>query len=214
MVCDLQLFTVLFRSIKWEASMYRLQTERRILLAIAVGAGAGASAAAFAIMRLLRRRQDAAPYGVADMLEDAAIETLRSDRVTGSCAIDVAAIGPGIIELTGTVPSMDVAQRAARLLHSLEGVRTVVNRLQAGSLEQHLAENRERRAGGEPGLSDRRWLGMSVGMGRRRQSPSTEPDRPDDSADRLSDELDVQPSDIADATSSDSAPTTNEPPRH
>lgn len=194
--------------------MNRMQSDRLLPWAVAVGAGAGASAAAFTIFRLLRRRRATEMYDVADALEDSAVEALRRDPVTGSCAIDVAAVGPGIIELSGTVPTTEVAQRAARLLHALEGIRTVVNRLQAGSLEERLADTRMRRAGGEPGLSDRRWYGMGVGMGRRRQSADTEPERPDDMADRRSDELDVQPADVADAASSESGTTGGESTHH
>jgi hypothetical protein len=99
-----------------------------------VGAAAGVGLAAYALMKLARksRRGPKLPPEL-DMLEEAAVEALRNDEVTGNCAIDVAAIAPGILELTGFVPDHDASERAARVLHALHGVRTVVNRLDSGS---------------------------------------------------------------------------------
>ena len=177
--------------------------EREGLLPWAVAVGAGACAAAFTILRFARRRRAAVTGGVLDTLEESAVETLRRDQLTGRCAIDVAALGPGIIELSGVVPTLEIGQRAARLLHALDGVRTVVNRLETGSLEDRLAENRLRRAQGEPALRERQWYGMSVGTGRRRQSANTDPGRDDDTVERLTRELDVSEGDVADAVSPD-----------
>jgi hypothetical protein len=177
--------------------------EREGLLPWVVAVGAGAGTAAFAILRFTRRRRTAAARGALDTLEESAVEVLRRDRLTGNCAIDVAALGPGIIELSGIVPTLEIGQRAARLLHALDGVRTVVNRLETGSLEDHLAENRLRRARGEPALRERQWYGMSVGTGRRRQSPNTESGRDDDIVEQRMRELDVHEADVADAVSPD-----------
>jgi hypothetical protein len=174
----------------------------------AAGAAAGAGAVAFAVARVVRRRaaarQVAQPRarelsGLA-ALEDAAVETLRRDPVTGVCGIDVAAMAPSTIELTGVVPTPDVGQRAASLLQGMPEVSAVLNRLEIGTLEQRLAANRELRAQGEPRLRERRWYGVRVGTGRRRQSPATEPPRPDDSLERRTRALEVgaaEPSDIA-----------------
>jgi hypothetical protein len=166
---------------------------------IAAGAVAGASVISFAALRALRRRSATAPAD-ADSLEESAVSTLRRDPRTSGSAIDVAAVAPGIIELTGMVLTQDVAQRAARLLHALPGVKTVINRLDTGSLERHLATNRRRRARGESSLRERQWYGVRVGTGRRRQSPATDPDRPDDTVKRMSRELEVTQRDIADGT--------------
>jgi hypothetical protein len=194
--------------------MSRREADQLLPFAVAAGAAAGASAAAYAILRLLRRRHEAAEAGVLDRLEDAAVEALRRDRVTGVCAIDVAALGPGIIELTGTVPSHETGQRAARLLHALPGVRTVVNRLEAGSFEERLADNRQRRAQGEPSLRDRRWYGVRVGTGRRRQSLETEPQRPDDTVERQTRELEVHTQELTDTPSSPAVPGENNGLQH
>jgi hypothetical protein len=185
--------------------------------ALAAGAAAGAGALAFAIargVRLMRRRSPSAAPEFAselDMLEDAAVEVLRRDRQTGVCAIDVAAIAPGIIELTGRVPTQDAGQRAARLLHSLSGVRTVISRLEVATFEERLASARSRSAHGEPQFQERRWYGVRVGTGRRRQSADTEPDRTDDSVARRTRELEVEPAELGDAADGAQARSVMEP---
>lgn len=103
----------------------------------------------------------------------------------------VSEIGPGIVELTGIVRSEEEMDRAVELAQSVDGVRTVVNRLTPRDLEAHLAETRERFANGDDALHETRWTGMGVGMGARRQSPDTDPDRPDDHAKLL--EREMQP---------------------
>lgn len=113
----------------------------------AVVAAAGATAIAFGVLRMMRRRERG-PASELDLLEDAAVERLRRDSVTGRAAIDVSALAPGIVELTGVVPTHEVGQRAARLLHALPGVHTVINRLDTSTLEQQLAANRTRRGQG------------------------------------------------------------------
>ena len=110
-----------------------------------VAAVAGASAVAYGVIRFLRAGRARVPTSELDILEDAAVERLRRDPVTGKSPIDVSALAPGIIELTGIVPSHEAGQRAARLLHALPGVHTVINRLDTGSLEERLATNRARR---------------------------------------------------------------------
>jgi hypothetical protein len=183
----------------------RKQDTNAVAWAVAAGvaAGAGAAATAFGVLRNVRRSRFAeqVPVTAMDELEDAVVEALRRDPETGVCAIDVAALGPDMVELTGIVPTADVAQRAVRLLHRLPQVRTVISRVEVGSLESRLAENRERLARGEPQLIERRWYGVRVGTGQRRQSAATEPARPDDSLPRLSRDLDVQPGDLEDAAS-------------
>jgi hypothetical protein len=188
--------------------------EREGLLPWAVAVGAGASAAAFTILRYARRRRASVATGALDRLEETAVEALRRDRLTGSCAIDVAALGPGIIELSGVVPTLEIGQRAARLLHALDGVRTVVNRLETGSVEDRLADNRLRRAQGEPALRERQWYGMSVGTGRRRQSSDTEPGRDDDTVERRMRELEVREGDVTDAVSPEPLPGANDERQH
>jgi len=188
--------------------------DREGMLPWAVAVGAGASAAAFTILRYARRRRQAVATTELDQLEVSAVEALRRDRLTGSCAIDVAALGPGIIELSGVVPTLDIGQRAARLLHALDGVRTVVNRLETGTLEDKLADNRLRRAQGEPALRERQWYGMGVGTGRRRQSAETEPARDGDAVEHRIRELEVHEADVADAIAPDTLPGGGEERQH
>jgi hypothetical protein len=187
--------------------MFQRKKEPVATWAIAGGAAAaGASAAALIVMRTVRRfrgrADDRSTPTIFDTLEDAAVEALRGDPRTGVCAIDVAAVGPGVIELSGVVPDASVARHAAQLLQSVPGVRTVISRLEEGTTEERLARNRERLARGEPGLRDRRWYGVRVGTGQRRQSPATEPDRPDDSVQRRTRELEVGPAELGDSASS------------
>lgn len=182
--------------------MFRNQSQRVNTWAVAAGAAASASAVAYAVLRgvrTLRGRRVSEPLTELDVLEDAAVDALRRDSTTGVCAIDVAAVSPGIIELTGVVPRHEVGQRASRLLHALPGVRTVISRLEVGSFEARLAGNRERQARGEPSTRERRWYGVRVGTGRRRQSPDTEPARNDDTVERKTRELEVSADDLADA---------------
>ena len=184
--------------------MLRRQQDGVPVWVIAAGAAAGATAIAFAVLRTVRRRRESPPLTTGlDYLEDAAVDVLRRDPQTGACAIDVAATGPGMIELTGIVPTHEVSQRAARLLHSLPGVRTVVNRLDTGALEQQLATNRTRRARGEPATRERQWYGVRVGTGRRRQSADTDPGRTDDTVKRLTRDLEVSPADITEGMNPD-----------
>lgn len=180
--------------------MVRRQQEGLPVWIMAAGAAAGVSAASYAVLRMIRQRRPSAAPTSLDALEDTAVDVLRRDSQTAVCAIDVAALSPGMIELTGVVPTHEVAQRAARLLHSLSGVRTVINRLDTGALEKQLAHNRSRRSRGEPETLERQWFGVGVGTGRRRQSPDTERKGPDDAVKRRTRELEISASDVADAT--------------
>lgn len=168
---------------------------------LVVGAAASATAIAYAALRTARRSRDEGRREGREIaeLEENVVQRLREDAITGSCAIDVAAIAPGIIELSGVVPNDEAAKRAARLMHSVPGVRTVINRLEEGSVEERLAENRARRLRGEPETRERHWTGVGVGTGRRRQSPTTDPDRPSDRTKEVSRALEVSDSDLADA---------------
>jgi hypothetical protein len=176
--------------------MFRRQQQGVPVWLLAAGAAAGASAISFAMLRTVRRRRSPMVTSDLDVLEDAAVEVLRRDPLTDGCAIDVAAVGPDMIELTGVVPTHEIAQRAARLLHALPGVRTVVNRLDTGALEQQLAANRGRRARGEPAARERQWYGVRVGTGRRRQSADTDPGRTDDNVKMRTRDLEVTAADI------------------
>jgi hypothetical protein len=178
--------------------MFRRQPDRVTSWMVGAGAAASATAVAFTLLRALRHRRAAARFAdELDALEDAAVDKLRRDAITGHCAIDVAAVSPGIVELSGLVPNREAGQRAARMLHSVPGVRTVINRLEEGSVEDRQVPHHARR--GEPLTRGRHWYGMRVGTGRRRQSLQTEPERPDDAVKRRTRALNVSASDIAEA---------------
>lgn len=154
----------------------------RSLLAGTLGVGAGAAYAA--VRMLLRRRQERPPLDPElEQLETDAVDALCADAVTGRCAIDVAALGPGVIELSGSVPDEAASDRAADVVQRVQGIATVVNRLRVEVLERHLEDTRRRRGAGEPALHASGWEGMRAGMGARRQGPQTEPARRDDAAD-------------------------------
>lgn len=138
-------------------------------------------AAAFAVSRLLRapsivRRRDLRA------LEKRVVHALRQDSVAGGQAIDVAALGSGAVELSGMVYTHEDARRVVALVDGVEGVRAVLNRLEIRSVESRLNENRSR----PRTAAATRWYGGTVGIGRRRQSYTTDPARPDDHVTLLS----------------------------
>jgi hypothetical protein len=90
--------------------------------------------------------------------------------------VDIGAISPGIIELSGTVDSEDEAERAVRLASSVPGVRTVVNRLDP---DGHQRPDPDFAIGDEHEGAE--WTGRRVGMGTRRQGRQTEKRASDDS---------------------------------
>lgn len=114
-----------------------------------------------------------------DRLEGAVLDTFLGDPLLSERGVDIGAISPGIVELSGSVRTDEEAQRAVRLANRVPGVRTVVNRLDVESLAP--------RAGRPLADSDAGGIqqdGRVGGMGRRRQSLATDPDQPDDSQQR------------------------------
>ncbi|MGH7475226.1 MAG: BON domain-containing protein [Longimicrobiales bacterium] len=124
-------------------------------------------------------------------LEDRILDRLWSDRRISRRRIDASEVSPGVIELSGAVRDERESDLAVQIARGVDGVQTVVNRLETETLESHLADNRRRYADGDPALHGSHWYGMEVGTGRRRQSRDTEPDRPDDSVDMITRDLDV-----------------------
>lgn len=111
------------------------------------------------------------------LLEERVLEAFNNDPVLAERAIDIGAIGSGLIELSGWVDSDDEAEHAMTLARGVPGVETVVNRLMIDDEEQQLGENIRRFEDGDPASSDARWEGQQVGTGRRRQGTSDEMDR-------------------------------------
>jgi hypothetical protein len=110
-----------------------------------------------------------------EALEARVLEAFRNDPILSERAIDIGAIGDGIIELTGWVHDPDEATHAVTITRGVPGVETVVNRLDvriAGSEDS--MESDEDPAAPLPGGH---WEGQQIGTGRRRQGNSSEPDR-------------------------------------
>ncbi len=174
------------RESRWE------RNRERATVAIAVGAGVALVGGVVA-WRLLRARRGAEGQteAVLTRLEEDVVDLLRADERISGQPIEVAALTDGIVELSGAVETQEDSDRAVAIARRAQRVRTVLNRLDV--LEEiDRAENARHLPEG-PGTprADTRWLGLGVGMGRRRQGRETDPDRRDDRVDIVSSELGV-----------------------
>jgi len=122
-----------------------------------------------------------------EVLEERVLEAFRNDPILGERAIDIGAIGEGIIELTGWVHADDESTHAVTVARGVPGVDTVVNRLAVRELEEQLEETTRRVREGDESLTEARWEGQGVGTGRRRQGNSSEADRHADPRPELED---------------------------
>jgi hypothetical protein len=122
-----------------------------------------------------------------EALEERVLEAYRNDPVLGERAIDIGAIGEGIIELTGWVHADDEATHAVTVARGVPGVDTVVNRLAVREEEEQFEETARRVREGDDALTEARWEGQGVGTGRRRQGNSSEADRHADPRPELED---------------------------
>lgn len=150
--------------------------------AITYSLGAALGAATAVGFYIARRDQDHADRIQEDTAASEARvrEMLNRDGLGDRGTLRVSALTPGIVELSGTVEREEDAHRAVGLAQDAEGVHTVVNRLEVTGERSRLSRNRDRYEAGDPELTENHWYGQRVGMGRRRQSPATDPDRPDD----------------------------------
>lgn len=112
-------------------------------------------------------------------LEERVLHAFRRDAVLRERAIDIGAIGDGIIELSGWVETQEESERAMSVTRSVPGIVTVVNRLFIGAEEQDESDLDEDELDGESNapLPGGVWEGQRVGTGRRRQGNSGEMDR-------------------------------------
>lgn len=87
-----------------------------------------------------RREADVADLPSAEparrSLEARVLAGFRTDEVLGRRAIDIAAVGDGVIELTGWVRSGEEAARAAALARAVTGVEMVLNRMTVRGAEE------------------------------------------------------------------------------
>jgi BON domain-containing protein len=120
-----------------------------------------------------------------EALEERVLEAFRNDPILSERAIDIGAIGDGIIELTGWVHQPDEATHAVTITRGVPGVETVVNRLDARTSASE--PNDEIEDDPSAPLPGGRWEGQQVGTGRRRQGNSSESDRHADPKPELED---------------------------
>jgi hypothetical protein len=106
-------------------------------------------------------------------LEERVLEAFRNDPVLSERAVDIGAVGAGVIELSGWVHSDEESHHAMTVTRGVPGIATVVNRLEVRDEESRLSDNARRYESGETETSPR-WEGGGVGIGRPRQGVSTE----------------------------------------
>ena len=111
------------------------------------------------------------------LLEERVLEAFNNDPILAERAIDIGALGTGIIELAGWVDNDAEAEHAMTIARGVPGVDTVVNRLMIDDEERQIDDNIQRFREGDPALTDAKWEGQQVGTGKRRQGTSDEPDR-------------------------------------
>ncbi|HYC51068.1 MAG TPA: BON domain-containing protein [Gemmatimonadaceae bacterium] len=121
------------------------------------------------------------------LLEERVLEAFNNDPILAERAVDIGAMGTGVIELAGWVDSDDEAEHAMTVARGVPGVETVVNRLMIDDEEQQIGENVRRFQEGDPALTEARWEGQQVGTGKRRQGRSDEMDRHADPKPELED---------------------------
>jgi hypothetical protein len=103
-------------------------------------------------------------------LEDDVLDAFLRDPVLSERGIDVGCVSEGVIELSGSVRSAEEGERAVRVARQVDGVETVVNRMDVDHDGRRAADH-ERWEGHMAG----EWTGRQVGMGQRRQSEETDP---------------------------------------
>jgi hypothetical protein len=120
---------------------------------------------------------DAYDDGSDEALEERVLEAFRNDPVLSERAVDIGAIGSGIIELTGWVQAEDETAHAVTVTRGVPGVVTVVNRLTVREEEERFEESGRRYESGDERATPGHWEGQGVGTGRPRQGTSADPGR-------------------------------------
>ena len=110
-------------------------------------------------------------------LEERVLRAFRRDPVLSERAIDIGAIGEGIIELSGWVETHEESELAMSVARTVPGIITVVSRLFIGADEQSSSDLDEDDLDESAPTPGGVWEGQRVGTGRRRQGNSGEVDR-------------------------------------
>jgi hypothetical protein len=114
---------------------------------------------------------------VDESLEERVLEAFRNDPILAERAIDIGSLNEGVIELAGWVENEGESEHAVTIARGVPGVDTVINRVALGDEERRFDEAARRARAGDPSLTEAHWEGRQVGIGRRRQGTSDEPDR-------------------------------------
>ena len=160
--------------------MKRQKRKETALWILGVGAGVAVVAGVWATMKMNQQGQLALRREIGS-LEKRVVKSLRQSRTLRDQAIDVVAVGAGVVELSGSVDTSELGREAVELIDGIPGVHAVFNRMNVRSVEARLQRNQSKHGGQDA----TRWYGGSVGIGRRRQSPTTDPARRDDHAELL-----------------------------
>jgi hypothetical protein len=112
-----------------------------------------------------------------EALEESVLRAFRRDAVLSERAIDIGAIGEGIIELSGWVETREESDHAMAVTRKVPGIITVVSRLFIGADEQDESDLDEDEIDESAPTPGGVWEGQRVGTGRRRQGNSGEVDR-------------------------------------
>jgi hypothetical protein len=110
-------------------------------------------------------------------LEEGVLRAFRRDAVLSERAIDIGAIGEGIIELSGWVETHEESEHAMAVTRTVPGIVTVVSRLFIGAEEADASDLDEDELDEGAPIPGGVWEGQRVGTGRRRQGHSGEVDR-------------------------------------
>lgn len=142
---------------------------------LVAGVAISGAAALYALSRILKSPPVAGRIEKRS-LENAVIQALLKDEVARTQGIDIAAVGAGVIEVSGTIDSQSDARHVVSVIDGVPGVHAVLNRLEIPSIESRLQQNSKKNESMSP-----RWYGGGVGIGKRRQGMENEPLRRDDS---------------------------------
>jgi len=101
--------------------------------------------------------EDADEEDVQAALEDDVLEAFQADSTLRERAIDISAVGDGLIELSGWVDTDDESHHAAAVARRVAGVESVVNRLAVGQADaaEHARDEHREHGAKRHGAADR-----------------------------------------------------------